>query len=166
MKTTDNQKELFIVVDRNDKIIDYKSRRECHSNKKLIHRAIHILITNNKSELLMQKRSKSKDMQPGFYTVSVGGHVVKGETYRSTARRELTEELGIKIPFKEILKYLVEVEDQSEMIMVYQGESNGPFKTNTEEIESIQFFSKPELKKLATKITPISLLTLKKLNIL
>lgn len=165
-KTTDNQNELFILVDKSDNIISYKTRKECHQNKNLIHRAIHILITNDKSEILMQKRSATKDLQPGYYTLSVGGHVTKGETYESTAERELEEELGISIPFKKVLKYLAEVEDQTEFVTIFKGISNGPFKTDKKEVEYAKFFTKQQLRKIKNKITPISILSLKQLNLL
>lgn len=165
-RTTDNQNELFIVADKDDNMVGYKTRRECHQNKNLIHRAIHILIVNDKGEILMQKRSATKDLQPGYYTLSVGGHVVKGEIYESSARRELEEELGIKISFKKATKYLAEVEDQTEFVMIFKGMSNGPFKIDKREVEYVKFFTKKGLKKIKNKITPISILSLRQLNIL
>ena len=92
----DDQKEMFVVVDKDDNILGYRTRYDCHHNNKLIHRAIAIVIFNSKGELLMQKRSKSKDTNPGFFSMSAAGHVGKGETYLEAARRELFEELGIK----------------------------------------------------------------------
>ncbi len=166
MKTTDNQNELFIVVDKKDKIIGYKTRKDCHHNKNLIHRAIHILIVNDKGEILLQKRSPTKDLQPGMYTLSVGGHVTKGDSYTSTAKRELFEELGINIPITLETKYLAEVSDQTEFVTTYTGKSNGPFKIDPLEIEKIEFIKKSQLPKFKSQITPISLLTLKKLNLL
>lgn len=164
--TTDNQNELFIVVDKDDNILGYKTRRECHSDRSLIHRAIHILITNDKGEILLQKRSKTKDLQPGLYTLSVGGHVTKGETYETTAKRELFEELGINTPIELITKYLAEVADQTEYVKVYEGQFNGPFKIDPKEIEEVAFFPKNKLSEMKGNITPISLLTLKHLNLL
>lgn len=46
-------------------------------------------------ELLLQKRSASKDSFPGCYDISSAGHVPAGSDYLATAIRELSEELGI-----------------------------------------------------------------------
>lgn len=166
MKTTDNLDELFIVVDKKDQLIGYRTRKECHHNKDLIHRGVHVVIFNDKGEILMQKRSKFKDLQPGYYSVAVGGHVTKGESYTNTARREMKEELGINVPFQRITKYLAVVPDQKEMITIYKGVCNGPFVLSTDEVESIQFFPANQLKKHHLPITPLSSLTLKELKIL
>lgn len=165
-QATDNPNELFIIVDKNDNITGYSTRGECHRNKNLIHRAIHVVILNGKDEVLLQKRSKHKDMQPGYYCVSVGGHVTKGESYQTTAKRELKEELGITTPIRQIKKYLASVSDQTEMVTVYQAVHEGPFKIKKDEIELVQFYSKRQLKKDNLPITPISLLTLKQLKLL
>ena len=55
--------ELLDVVDENDNVITVKTRGEIHAQG-LMHRAIHILVFNNDSELFLQKRSLSKDEQP------------------------------------------------------------------------------------------------------
>lgn len=94
----DKQDELFVVVDKKDRIIGYRTRYECHHNKNLIHRAIGVVVFNKKGQILMQKRSRFKDLNPGLFTISASGHVTKGQTYYRAAQRELEEELGIKIP--------------------------------------------------------------------
>lgn len=46
-------------------------------------------------DILLQKRSASKDSYPGYYDISAAGHVPAGESYLESAVRELQEELGI-----------------------------------------------------------------------
>src|SRR3989344_7169383 len=101
----DNQNELFIVVDKKDRIIGYRTRYDCHHDKRLIHRAAGIVIFNKQGQILLQKRSKFKDLNPGMYTISASGHVSKGDTYKKAALRELQEELGIQIPLKRVKKF-------------------------------------------------------------
>lgn len=86
--------ELLDVVDKNDKTIDVKTRGEVHA-KGLMHRAVHILVFNSAGQLFIQKRSMSKDENPGQWDTSAAGHVDSGETYQQCAIRELEEELGI-----------------------------------------------------------------------
>lgn len=86
--------ELLDVVDADDRVIDIKTRGEIHAEG-LMHRAVHILVFNSGGELFIQKRSMSKDENPGQWDTSAAGHVDSGEAYLQCAIRELDEELGV-----------------------------------------------------------------------
>src|SRR5258706_2215468 len=102
----DDQKELFIVVDEDDTILEYRTRFDCHHDASLIHRAVGIILFNDKGQILLQKRSMKKDLNPGMFTISASGHVTKGQTYEEAAKRELEEELGIQTPLTFVKKFL------------------------------------------------------------
>ena len=85
------QDELFDLVDGNDVVIGTVKRKDAHSNPALIHRAVGILVFNQKGQLFLQKRSQTKDTYPGYWTISASGHLKPGETYRQAALRELNE---------------------------------------------------------------------------
>jgi isopentenyl-diphosphate delta-isomerase type 1 len=92
----DNQSELFFWVDENDQELGSITRAEAHSGSQKIHRAVTIIVLNqDKTKLLFQQRSLTKDLYPGIWSCGVGGHVTYGDTYKTSARRELQEELGI-----------------------------------------------------------------------
>lgn len=57
-------KELVVVVDENDNILDYLPRKEAH-DKKLLHRTISVLVFNDAGRAMLQKRSMKKDSNPG-----------------------------------------------------------------------------------------------------
>lgn len=61
---------------------------------------VHVCIFNKKGELLIQKRQIRKGSWPDLWDLSVGGHVIAGETSQQAARREVMEELGISIEFQ------------------------------------------------------------------
>lgn len=61
------------------------------------HSAAHIWIYNKNGEVLMQLRAKGKDSFPGYWDISVAGHVDSGEKPLEAAVRELSEEIGINI---------------------------------------------------------------------
>src|SRR5580700_5303083 len=81
------------VVNEYDEVIGQDTRKHIHDTHQ-IHRGVHVLIRNSKEEILIQRRSFSKDYYPGYYDISVGAQVSSGESYEDAARRELTEELG------------------------------------------------------------------------
>jgi len=65
------------------------------------HRAAHLWILTP-SEVLLQKRADAKDNWPGWWDVSVAGHVSAGETALETVVRETREELGLTVDANEI----------------------------------------------------------------
>lgn len=62
---------------------------------------IHVCLFNRKGEMLIQKRRAEKKTWPGKWDLSCGGHVVRGETSGEAAEREVREELGIALSFRE-----------------------------------------------------------------
>ena len=162
----DNQEELFTVVDKDDHILEYRTRYDCHHDISLTHRVTDIAIFNNKDELLLQKRSMQKDLFPGYYTLSAAGHVSKGEEYEEAAKRELEEELGVKnVPLQMVGKVIVETDFETEMVAVFIGKHNVPFQFAKDEIDIVNFFSQEEIKKIKN-LTPVAKACLKILKIL
>lgn len=65
-----------------------------------LHPAVHVWIIREKDMgvyTLLQKRSAGKQIHPCCYDVSSAGHVPQGEEFRSSAVREVEEELGVKL---------------------------------------------------------------------
>ncbi len=93
------------IYDKNNEPLGItKLKSEAHRTG-LWHRAAHVWIYNDRGELLMQKRAKTKDLFPDRYDISAAGHVTAGEDPISTALRETKEEIGIDIK-KEDLRLL------------------------------------------------------------
>jgi len=170
LETTDNQEEEFIVVDKQDTILGYKTRYECHHDKSLIHRTVGVLVFNDKGQLLLQKRSMTKDMEPGKWGISSAGHVARGQTDEEAVHRELQEELGVDFPVTFWKKFISEEPNETERDVIYKGIFNGPFHPNAEEVAEVQFFEIRELMfKIASRqiqLTPGAQKTLKEVGIL
>jgi isopentenyl-diphosphate delta-isomerase type 1 len=132
-----NLDELFDVVDMDDKVVGHAPRREVHA-KKLLHRAVHVLVHDEAGHLFLQKRSMSKDTFPGCWDSSCSGHVDAGEDYVTAARRELGEELGwhdANLPLRPLLKLGASPETGYEFIQIFlMGPLSGPFELHPEEI--------------------------------
>lgn len=131
--------ELFDVVDENDTVVSTMQRHLVHQ-KKLRHRAVHLLIFNKKGELFLQKRSLWKETNPGLWCSSVAGHVDAGEDYLVAAHREMKEELGISTELKSLCRIEATAATEQEFINCYYGSFDGPMKLNPHEIEAGTFF--------------------------
>ncbi len=151
MDITDDQNELFDIVDEDDQVIGQARRGEVHKDKKLIHRSVSILVFNDWGELYLQKRSATKDTDPGIWTVSASGHVEVGDNYEETAHRELREELGIDMEISFVDKFLCRAPHETEMTAIFKAFHNGPFKLNKEEISDGKFFTRKELNEAVKK---------------
>lgn len=89
--------EIFDVVDQQDQVLFQAPRSVVHANHWL-HRAVHIFVFNTRGELLIHRRSATKDEAPLKCTSSASGHLSAGEDYATAATRELEEELGLRAP--------------------------------------------------------------------
>ncbi|MGD0283491.1 MAG: NUDIX domain-containing protein [Dissulfurispiraceae bacterium] len=142
------QDELLEIVDEHGKTLGIASRSSMHGNPSLLHKVVHVLVFNSAGELLLQKRSMNKDVAPGKWDTSVGGHVSPAEDTYSAARREMTEELGVdtgEITF--LYSYIYSNACESELVFTHSCIHNGPFSFNTEEIDSVKFWELEEIKK-------------------
>jgi isopentenyl-diphosphate Delta-isomerase len=143
-----NPDELFDVVDLDDRVISQAPRREVHA-RKLLHRAIHILVHDLDGHLFLQRRSMSKDTFPGCWDSSCSGHVDAGEDYLVAARRELGEELGwydTSQPLRPLLKLQASPETGHEFIQIFlMGPLSGPFELHPEEISEGRWIVPGEL---------------------
>ena len=52
---SDNNQEMFPLVDEQGNIIGAATRGECHNGSKLLHPVIHLHVFNSKGELYLQK---------------------------------------------------------------------------------------------------------------
>ena len=133
--------EFFEVVDSDGNVIGTAPRNKCHGDPSLVHRAAHVLVFNGEGKLLLQLRSKDKDIQPGKWDTSVGGHLGVGETYEKAAAREMAEELGIKgVKLHYLYDYPLRNEIESENIRSFYIVYDGGVKHQPEEIDEVRWW--------------------------
>lgn len=77
---SDNNQEMFPLVDEQGNIIGAATRRRMPQRKQASAPVIHLHVFNSKGELYLQKRPEWKDIQPGKWDTSVGGHVDLAES--------------------------------------------------------------------------------------
>lgn len=139
--------EYFDVIDKYGNIIGKATREECHKDRALAHRVVHVLVFNSKGELLLQKRHKNKDIQPGKWDTSVGGHLNLGETFEKAVAREMQEELGISAEIKHIYDYWMYTSVETEYVRTYICTYDGVINFNPDEIDEVMFWSKEKIEK-------------------
>ncbi len=142
-----DDKELLEVVDRDGNVVGLAERSELHGNPSLIHRVVHVLVFNTRGELLLQRRSQEKDVAPGKWDTSVGGHVNPGEDMRGAALREMGEELGITDASVDFLySYLFTDRIESELTSTFSFIYDGDINFNKEEIDEVRYWNVEEIK--------------------
>ena len=120
--------EIFDVVNERDEVVGRQTRREVH-RLGLMHRAVHVLVFNSRGQVFLQKRSMTKDRQPGLWDSSASGHLDCGESYDACAVRELREEIGLELsaPPQRLFKLPASEQTDQEHGWVYRCEAEGPF---------------------------------------
>ncbi len=140
------KEEIFPLVNDSGEVIGSATRSECHSGTFLLHPVVHLHLLNNKKELYLQKRAINKDIQPGKWDTSVGGHVDFGENTIDALIREVREELGI-IKFQPVFmhRYKFTSDKETELVNSFYTIYEGPIIPDPSEIDEGRFWSLNEI---------------------
>jgi isopentenyldiphosphate isomerase len=145
--------EWFPIVNEDGTEISRALRSVCHNGKsKLLHPVVHMHLFNSKGELFLQKRAITKDLLPGYWDTSVGGHVSPGESPEEALKRETFEELGlIEFSYKFIRKYVWESAREKELVYSFTGSSEIYPLINRDEIDEGRFWLPEEIEESLDK---------------
>ncbi|MEG2854515.1 NUDIX hydrolase [Bacteroides sp.] len=165
---SDNNQEMFPIVDEQGNIVSAATRGECHSGSKLLHPVVHLHIFNSQGELYLQKRPEWKNIQPGKWDTAVGGHIDMGESVEIALKRESREELNITDFVPEMLtSYVFESDRERELVFVHKTVYDGPL-CPSDELDGGRFWNIEEIKANLGKgvFTPNFETELKRVNLL
>lgn len=145
------KKEMVILVDENNKEIGTAEKIYAHRHA-LLHRAFSILIFNNKSEMMLQKRASTKYHSGGLWTNACCGHTRPNEPILNAIHRRLGEEMGFNCNLNEQFHFIYKVPlnnelSEHEYLTVFTGEFNGSFVVNSVEADGWRWISMENLKK-------------------
>lgn len=138
--------EIFPLVNDEGTVIGKATRSECHSGSFLLHPVVHLHVLNSEGALYLQKRADNKDIQPGKWDTSVGGHVDYGEEIEHALRREVREELGIE-NFEPVfmLRYKFVSNQEAELVHSYYCIYDGKITPDPDEISEGKFWTRTEI---------------------
>ncbi|HJR69017.1 MAG TPA: isopentenyl-diphosphate Delta-isomerase [Gammaproteobacteria bacterium] len=139
-----NASEQLILVDDQDREIGFKPKADCHLGYGVLHRAFSIFVFNSDNELLLQQRSLSKMLWPGFWSNTCCSHPRRGEVLGVAVARRLTQELGFTCPLEYLYKFKYHAQfgtvgAEHELCSVYFGRYDGPVDANVTEIAAWRF---------------------------
>ena len=98
------EKEYLEIYDSYGNRTGKKALKSIIHKKGIYHTTIHLWIYTKKGDVLIQKRSLNKILNPGVWDVSVAGHIHFNESYIDALVRETLEETGIAINITELSK--------------------------------------------------------------
>lgn len=156
--------ESMVLVDKNNKVLGYKEKYECHRNPVPLHRAISVVIFDkSQTKMLIHQRSAKKVTWPLFWTNPCCSHPFRGESYKAAAQRRLKEEMGFSTPLKEAFRFIYQARydktwGEHEFDVVFIGNYKGRINPNPEEVADYKWVDVKELlidtKKNSHRYTP------------
>lgn len=144
--------ELLDVFDENNNYLGYSLERKEIHEKNLYHRHVSSWIMNYDGLILLQQRSFSKNKNPGMWA-KTGGHVDAGETVEDAIKREVFEEVGLKVDDNQVACNEIFKSNGKEHYYAY----NFIFFTNLgvsdfilqkDEVEKVKYFTIEEMEEL------------------
>ena len=141
--------ELLEIINEKGEVMGLAPRSRIHGDPTLMHRVAHVLVLNGKGQILLQKRSMKKDVAPGRWDTSVGGHVDPGESPEEAARREMLEELGVEGAIELLHSYIHSNAYETELVYTFLARREDGFKFDPAEIDEIRFWDLEEIRRSA-----------------
>lgn len=97
--------EYVILVDSQDVQVGTEEKVRCHLPDGRLHRAFTALLFDVQGRLAVARRSPEKMLWPGHWDGTFASHPREGETYVSSARRRMPEEVGCTCDMDYLFKF-------------------------------------------------------------
>ncbi len=138
--------EILEIVNEDGEVLGSAPRSEIHGNNSLLHKVVHVLISDKHERILLQKRSMNKDVAAGKWDTSVGGHVDFKESIEQAVLRETKEELGITMAYPRFAyKYIHSNNYESELVYTFTYFYEGDIIHNKDEIDEVRYWEINEI---------------------
>ena len=94
LKNSVEREDQVILVDSNDQVLGTANKMKAHQEG-LLHRAVSVVVVDDKGRMLLQQRAFEKYHSGGLWTNAACSHPYPGEETLTAAKRRLWEEMGI-----------------------------------------------------------------------
>lgn len=140
--------EVFPLIDEEGNVVGKATRAYCHGGSMALHPVVHLHITDLQGRIYLQKRSMKKDIAPGLWDTSVGGHVDFGETLEEAVRREAREELGMRLRVEPrfLFQYVWKSSRERELVTAFHIVYTGKLTPDHDEVDEGKFWDMEDLK--------------------
>lgn len=146
--------EVFPLIDEQGNVVGRAARRYCHGGSMALHPVVHLHVFDRQGRLYLQKRSMKKDIAPGLWDTSVGGHVDYGESLLEAVRREAREELGIRNEelgmgndsLRFLFQYIWQSSREREVVTAFAITYDGELHPDHDEVDEGRFWTFDELR--------------------
>lgn len=133
--------ELLILVDSLDQELGALSKDACHDGDGVLHRAFSVFVFNERDEVLIQQRSHTKRLWPGYWANSCCSHPLVGEKMSDAVVRRAAQELGLQVAPEFIFKFeyhanFSDVGSEHELCHVYVARTSEEPDVNANEIQA------------------------------
>lgn len=142
--------EKVVLVNECDEPIGTMEKMQAHSLG-LLHRAFSAFVFNDRDELLIQQRAKSKYHSGGLWSNTCCSHPRQDEAVIVAAERRLQEEMGFSTSLEKAFDFIYKKEldkglFEHEFDHVFVGRFNGLPSINREEVSAYKYIDVNELK--------------------
>ena len=140
--------EWFPVIDEQGNVVGRATRQHCHSGSMTLHPVVHLHVLDANGRIYLQKRSMRKDIAPGRWDTSVGGHVDYGESLQAAVVREAREELGLHIDPKEcrfLFQYIWQSSRERELVTAFALTTEAEPQPDHDEVDEGRYFTIEQL---------------------
>ena len=159
---TESGNEYFPLIDEQGHVVGQATRRYCHGGSMALHPVVHLHVFDKDGRLYLQKRSMKKDIAPGLWDTSVGGHVDMGESLLDAVLREAREEVGVVLvrseelgvrstPLRFLFQYIWQSSRERELVTAFAVTYDGELHPDHDEVDEGRFWTIEELKALQGK---------------
>jgi isopentenyl-diphosphate delta-isomerase len=137
---------VLIKVSEFDEVLGVVSKEEAHRTG-CLHRAISVLIFNEKGEWLIQKRADDKYHSAGLWANTCCSHPFPNETNVSASNRRLKEEVGMIADLNKAFSFKYYVILDNDLIdHVFIGVTNAKPELNLDEVSDWKYVTTEFLK--------------------
>ena len=149
-RVVSSESEELILVDADDNETGSSSKARCHDGNGILHRAFSLFLFNDDGRLLLQQRSSSKRLWPGFWSNTICSHPRQGESMEQATQRRLLDELNIESQLEYVYKISYQARfgdagSENELCHVFLGNAPNVIRPNDNEIAAVRFASASEL---------------------